>query len=109
MMVIFSNSISNPFALGDEPVHQADPRLCVHTILDHYNDFITDEELVALGDELSIANRPWQAETSDNLENYLSSVPAQITEDTQSTKKLWPKDEWKKRPELLDSCPPQAS
>ena len=49
----FSNSISNPFALGDDPVHRADPRLCVHTILEHYKEFITDEELVALGNELN--------------------------------------------------------
>ena len=74
-MVIFSNSVTNPFELGDEPVHQADPRLCVHTILEHYKEFITDEELVALGDELSATEKSWQTDTSENLENYLSSVP----------------------------------
>ena len=49
--------------------------VCVHTILEHYKEFITDEELVALGNELSVTERMWQSDTSENLENSLSSVP----------------------------------
>ena len=85
----------NPFELENTPIKASDKRICVHTIVENYADYITDHDVTLLrSTEYShrhvLPFNKTASSENDSVEEYLSILPPPEPVSV-------PKTFWKKR------------